>query len=49
MKTEMTTQQAITMYSMIEALSNQFADDNIRLGRPHLSFICACRRSSTCG
>lgn len=34
MKTEMTVQQAITMYSVIEALSNQFDVDNIRAGRP---------------
>jgi hypothetical protein len=30
MKTELTTQQAITLYSVIEALCNQFDADNLR-------------------
>lgn len=39
MKTDMTTQQAITMYLVIEALSNQFDRDNLMRKQPSIEIL----------
>lgn len=44
MKTQMTTQQAITMYSVIEALCNQFDSKNLSTNKSETAVVAAYKQ-----